>query len=691
MGHDSSQKLKLAIFLMELPSAGAPAGADLGQMDDDDLTTQSCSSNFKADLTSLPVEIHAQILTYLDPMDVLNYARVCRATASASDCNRVWRHQWLKLSKQTPFIFINDLEQLTDLGINFKDVCKRLWRVLVSQTPEFGDFTPTKCIHCREYTCLDECISDCGMSNRVSLDIGGKITWLVTTNYELKRHLSMIAVPKTLKCYDCDTTFSRSDYQCDCKQQPQQELPVTPSSALNCRSRYNMTSHTALEYCSQKLSDIWSRKQQPLLQAQQSELSQPFCLFCEDEKCSRMLCERNMVTSAKLKMKKSSGGHQAMLGAPCAAAVAMPEEDFFNFSAVSPLTNGYCRDTTAILEAHNLDLVSPLLAMEHEDAFPIVKAFLTHILKHYNMVDSLQKPNSSFILTEPGKLPLAVKESLLTFLFEEVKVARVCLVPKALAICKLFDVNTCIVVDSGATSTSVWVVVDGKVDESKTQSVSVGGWHVSQFLKQAMTWKDNNEAAGATISSLDTSQVKQKCRLSLNLARENEKVQPGHSLHIRGQPHAAATASSTRSGRLEQLEVTLSSELYLAPEMMYASLDLPGMLNEATKDLERHLIKDCFSHILITGGNTDLQGFAQRFASDLREKLPEHSPIIDVRPYPTGNHSWNTVMGANAVKTPAPYDTLLHEPGSALHMTREEYITFGCQRIATCDADFREG
>ena len=84
-------------------------------------------------------------------------------------------------------------------------------------------------------------------------------------------------------------------------------------------------------------------------------------------------------------------------------------------------------------------------------------------------VDSLQKPNSSFILTEPGRLPLLVKESLLTFLFEEVKVARVCLLPKALAISKLFDVDTCIVVDSGATSTSVWVVVDGKVDESKTQ------------------------------------------------------------------------------------------------------------------------------------------------------------------------------------------------------------------------------
>ena len=35
--------------------------------------------------------------------------------------------------------------------------------------------------------------------------------------------------------------------------------------------------------------------------------------------------------------------------------------------------------------------------------------------------------------------------------------------------------------------------------------------------------------------------------------------------------------------------------------MMYASLGLPVMVKEATKDLPQHLIKDCFSHILITG------------------------------------------------------------------------------------------
>ncbi len=73
---------------------------------------------------------------------------------------------------------------------------------------------------------------------------------------------------------------------------------------------------------------------------------------------------------------------------------------------------------------------------------------------------------------------------------------RLCLLPKGLAVAYLFDIFTCVVVDSGATATYVWVVVDGKVDESRTQTMSVGGWHVSQFLKQALTWKDNKDAAG---------------------------------------------------------------------------------------------------------------------------------------------------------------------------------------------------
>ena len=59
------------------------------------------------------------------------------------------------------------------------------------------------------------------------------------------------------------------------------------------------------------------------------------------------------------------------------------------------------------------------------------------------------------------------------------------------------------------------------------------------------------------------------------------------------------------------------------------------------------------------GGNTDLHGFEQRFSRDLREKMPEHSPIINVRIDTCGDHSWNTAYGAYTVPIPIPYGNYL--------------------------------
>ncbi|TRY77482.1 hypothetical protein TCAL_07407 [Tigriopus californicus] len=613
------------------------------------------SSPFCPHWLSLPEEIHIKVLDLLDPSDLLAYARTCQTARKYVDSQQVWKHQWVKLSRKTPFTFLSSLS-LVDLGVNFKDSCRRLWKIMVTEG-EIGGLNLIKCVFCKEYTCLPSCIED--RVAKVAIDIGGKITWLITPSYSIKRHLSMIAVPKFLKCYDCDATLNRSDLQSDLV------MPSPPEYAYHthpeqmhevyCRSRH-MASHTALEYCSQPLSEIWL----------QPPLSRPFCLFCEDQKVNWMICEREIVSNTKNKMKSVRPPYMS------------GEEEFLNYAAVSPLTNGYCRDTGFILGTNNLDLLSPLIALEHDDAFPVVRAFLIHLFKHYKIINDLQRPYVSLVFTH-ANIPHTVKEKLIQFLFEEMKISRLCLLPKALAISQLFEIKTCVVVDSGATSTFVWVVLDGKVDENRTQTMSVGGWHVSQCLKQAMAWQEGKDTSGATISSLDTSAVKQKCRLTLNLSREGDhRSGPSRSetLHIKSQNDAQR--------KLEMTEVTFSSELYLAPEMMYASLDLPSMVREAVKELPDCVLKDCFSHILITGGNTELRGFSQRLSNDLRELMPSHAPIINVCRFPNGNHSWNTVMGAYSVKVPPPYENILqlHEPGTSLWMSREEYVMFGSHQLA---------
>ena len=72
----------------------------------------------------------------------------------------------------------------------------------------------------------------------------------------------------------------------------------------------------------------------------------------------------------------------------------------------------FFRDYSDILSAESLDLVSPWLAFEHVDAFPIVKSFLTHLLIHYKFEEFIQIPNNALIVTIPSRIPHCVKESI---------------------------------------------------------------------------------------------------------------------------------------------------------------------------------------------------------------------------------------------------------------------------------------
>lgn len=103
-------------------------------------------------------------------------------------------------------------------------------------------------------------------------------------------------------------------------------------------------------------------------------------------------------------------------------------------------------------------------------------------------------------------------------------ILRVCLVPKPLAACAMLDVETCIVVDSGALSTTVAVVIGGRVMPHRWRLLPVGGWHVAYHLKQAMHWQPK-EYHQIPISHLDTMAVKERCRLSYNI--EHEELRRG--------------------------------------------------------------------------------------------------------------------------------------------------------------------
>ena len=229
--------------LLTCPSGSAPFGlsggggtaifgSGLSLLSSTSLSSCSPSSSpSRAGLLSLPPEIHARLLLYLDPTDVLSYARTCKACSKYADTQQLWRHQWSRLSRKTPFTFL-PTAYMVELGVNFKDSCRRLWKILVSEGV-FGGLVPSKCPTCKDYTCRSTCVEE--RPAKVSVDIGGKITWVITPNCTLKRHLSMIAVPKVLKCYDCDATLNRDELSCDCMPSPQDLNPSLVGAHLGQR------------------------------------------------------------------------------------------------------------------------------------------------------------------------------------------------------------------------------------------------------------------------------------------------------------------------------------------------------------------------------------------------------------------------------------------------------------------------
>ncbi len=71
---------------MEFKFSSCPAMVGIGEEVEETPSEESA----KTKLHNLPVEIHNKILRLLDPIDVLSYARTCKAFHKYSDNQHLW-------------------------------------------------------------------------------------------------------------------------------------------------------------------------------------------------------------------------------------------------------------------------------------------------------------------------------------------------------------------------------------------------------------------------------------------------------------------------------------------------------------------------------------------------------------------------------------------------------------------------
>ncbi|KAJ4452357.1 hypothetical protein ANN_03890 [Periplaneta americana] len=557
------------------------------------------------------------------------------------------KQKWTQLEASCKFEFPN----WQALRLDYKAACRRLHAILDADT-----MFP-RCYHCLEFSCRAYCVEDRG--SKVVVDIGNKFTWIVTPSFGVRRHFTMYGIPKTSPhdrlmfeyiFYPMDVfVFSHNWYS---EQQPEvvrNDFHTFRLIYINSCFLTNLHSNKLIEteYRSNlqednSTADTSSAKpaarQMPKCERRSNG---PFCVFC------------NPVKLYREKKRVALGG---TIGP----------------SRYTELLNGFCKDTVDILGIPNMEVVSPAAALLRTERFPVVRDFVGHLFHQMGLVPVLQKPNAVLVFCEPLAMSDDLRVSLLHYLFLKIKIARVCMVAKPLATCAMVGMETCVVVDSGALSTSVAVVLNGQVVPDRWRDIPVGGWHVAENLKQAMQWQPE-EYTEIPVSYLDTLAVKEKCRLSYNFANEERRKGPARREHINLRVDSYADYK-------QFWRVSLGAELYLAPELMYTSLGLPQVIRDVTDGLPVHVLKECLGHILLTGGNTDLVGFKTRVARDLRDLLPEFSTVLDVKTCP-GSSSWSVAMGSTYLTLPRS-NKPTRTPGTPFWLSREEYILYGCDLLS---------
>ncbi|CAB3367415.1 Hypothetical predicted protein [Cloeon dipterum] len=580
----------------------------------------------------LPLEVVTKILEKCDYQMILSCVDAFYEAKIVDADHFFWKRKFTILLHEYGFQ-VDDYKTWFNEDLDFKQACYRLSKIF-----EPNDFSFANCSMCKRFTCLQGCLEDHCV--KCVVDLGSKLSWVMTPSNELKRHQTILSLPRVVRCSDCDAlvtnTYFAASSPCKCTEGQQYKFEVYNSiaSSVGRAGRF--------EYRSQDLDSGVTT----------------CCLYCKH----RVFLVNS--TGLECHLMRECPQEDSTVGARPA-----PEE-------VAEICNGFCLDSAQQMKMRCMDFVSPELALRQGGSkLNVTKAFLRHLITPADNLEDIRKPNYVLFFCEALNLDPEVRRQMLEFFFMELKLSRVCMVPKPLAVSTERGLETCIVVDSGALNTVVAVVIKGKIVMERCRELPVGGRQIAESLHMAHACDDASQEI--PVSSLDSAEVKEQCRLSYNLAQEEQSECTVRCESI------WVPAPNRKNMRMKSWKpIKLGNEIYRAPEYMYVQLNLPQVIVDVTIGLPEDILKDCLSHIALTGGNTSLNGFDSRLKRDLCELLPKYEAIIETA-RAVGSRSSDAAVGATFIPFPLKHEPVPQqaEPGSASWISRDEFIFFGANLL----------
>ncbi|KEG09935.1 putative actin [Trypanosoma grayi] len=111
--------------------------------------------------------------------------------------------------------------------------------------------------------------------------------------------------------------------------------------------------------------------------------------------------------------------------------------------------------------------------------------------------------------------------------------------------------------------------------------------------------------------------------------------------------HAVATAAPKRHRLPDGTELTLGHELLQAPEVLFSPaligkehVGLAGIVADAVRVADVELRAELCQHVYLTGGTTLLQGFGQRFLTELLQLTPRDCKVRVAAPAERSHTAW---------------------------------------------------
>ncbi|XP_060845430.1 actin-like [Rhopalosiphum padi] len=243
--------------------------------------------------------------------------------------------------------------------------------------------------------------------------------------------------------------------------------------------------------------------------------------------------------------------------------------------------------------------------------------------------------NYNILHTEVDMNSKSLREKMFETMFELFNVPNTAVIPKSVLALYSSGRTTGLMVDSGYDYTQIMPIFEGYPLHHAMQTISVGGWHVTQYLMELLNNRGYSFNSTKDFEILDD--IKEKlCYLSLDFKFEinmyNKEKEKQYTLP-------------------DGMMINVGSEAFQSPEILFDPLlfniesklgGIHNLIYRACSSCDKNEQKNMYNNIILAGGNTLFPNLSSRLMTTVAELV---APTTKVQITADPGRKYSTWLG----------------------------------------------